>query len=245
MTIQVELPKVTYLGPIAIDDRVELPFTYSEPEHIIAYKNSTMLEYNTAYRVQGANVILLEEFGAEDKLTITRKTPLDNQAFFPQESRFDSEKVNDSLDKIQRQQQEQEEEISRCLKYPVTGGSTEGVIFPYPDPRKFIMWANDGTLTNSPITYDEMMNRCETSANNAKASELRAKEYADLSQDAWNKIRAQDIKYLTAGDYMDITYDYKLNVKANDMIQGFSKSQWDSLPDSTKASILLAVVYED
>lgn len=245
MTIQVEIPKVAYLGPIAINDSVEITFTYSEPDHVIAYKNSTLLEYNIGYKVQGSNLIMLEEIGAEDKLTIARKTPLNNEAFFPQESRFDSEKVNDNLDKIQRQQQEQEEEISRCIKYPITGGSAEGVIFPLPDPKKFIMWADDGTLTNSPITYDEMMNRCETSANNAKASELRAKEYADLSQDAWNKIRAQDIKYLTPGDYMDITYDYRLNVKADEMIQGFSKAQWEELPESTKARIFMAVIYED
>ena len=120
-------PKVQYNGPIAINDALSINFPYTNTEDVKCVANNEQLVYNRDYTVLEQTLTIKISIPQGQTITIYRSTPLDQQAEFPQNNRFNSAKLNASLDKICMQQQEQNEKITRSVKVPIdTNISFEG-----------------------------------------------------------------------------------------------------------------------
>lgn len=184
MTLPVQVVRYVYTGPYSVGATVPIPFTYMETDHVDAYKNQELLTFNVDYSVTGQNVTLNTAIGASDKLVIVRRTPLDNDAEFPQEAEFDSAKINDAIDKLTMQNQEQQEQIDRALKVPID--STTGYIvgLPSPDPMKCLKWNSTGSsLINSTYDPDSQVSNAAYWAAQAEASATRAAGYLTQIED--------------------------------------------------------------
>ena len=162
MTIKYVIPKYMVDGPKYIDDTVEIPFQYADPLDIKVLRQEELLTPGVDYEVIGQEVYLKVSVASNQKITIYRETPLDNNTEYPQEAVFDSEKINDAIDKLTMQNQEQAEAIDRAIKLAITASTTdktteitkvEGIS---PDPNKCLKWNNEGSaLGNSKYDPDE------------------------------------------------------------------------------------------
>lgn len=144
MTIPEQQTRYIYSGPYVSGDTLPIPFDYAEEMHVKVTKNDQLLRFNIDYRVQGNNVILQVVISSEDKVVVYRDTTIDNQADFPQEALFDSEKIEDALDKLTMQNQEQADAIDRCFKLATS--ATTGTQLDLPDPinNRCLKWYYDG-----------------------------------------------------------------------------------------------------
>lgn len=148
-------PRVQYNGPIEINDELAIPFPYAEKEDVACQLNEELLRYSVDYTILGQTLTIKVPAGQSDSVTIYRTTPLDQQAEFPQNNRFNSAKLNESLDKICMQQQEQSEMINRCTKVPITFMNFDGAI-PYPQANKALKINSEATgFTLSNYDPDE------------------------------------------------------------------------------------------
>ena len=156
MTISEEQTRYVYKGPYAIGDTAPIPFTYSEPEHVKALRDTTALELNVEFSVLGQNVTMLTPIASAESLVIYRETPMDNDAGFPQEGAFDSDKSNNAIDKLTRQNQEQEEAIGRALKLPIDSPVTiTDINLPIPEANKGLKWDEEGkSLINEDVAQN-------------------------------------------------------------------------------------------
>lgn len=164
MTIPVEQTRYIYKGPYSIGDTIPIPFSYSNDTDVKLYLDDSPLEINVGYGVTGQNINVLTNIGSGTKVVVQRETPLDNDAEFPQEADFDSEKINNAIDKVTRQNQEQDEILSRAIKMPVDTDKEllKGITFPSPNPNKAIQWNSSGTnLTNSVYGIDDLTNKVD------------------------------------------------------------------------------------
>ncbi len=164
MTIPVEQTRYIYIGPYSIGDTIPIPFSYSDATDVKLYLDDSPLEINVGYGVTGQNINVLTTIGSGTKVVVQRETPLDNDAEFPQEADFDSEKINNAFDKVTRQNQEQDEILSRAIKMPVDTDKDllKGITFPSPNPNKAIQWNSSGTnLTNSAYGIDDLTNKVD------------------------------------------------------------------------------------
>ena len=164
MTIPVEQTRYIYIGPYSIGDTIPIPFSYSDETDVKLYLDDSPLEINVGYGVTGQNINVLTNIGSGTKVVVQRETPLDNDAEFPQEADFDSEKINNAFDKVTRQNQEQDEILSRAIKMPVDTDKDllKGITFPSPNPNKAIQWNSSGTnLTNSTYGIDDLTNKVD------------------------------------------------------------------------------------
>lgn len=164
MTIPVEQTRYIYRGPYSIGDTIPIPFSYSDETDVKLYLDDSPLEINVGYGVTGQNINVLTTIGSGTKVVVQRETPLDNDAEFPQEAEFDSEKINNAIDKLTRQNQEQDELLARAIKMPVDTDKEllKGITFPSPNPNKAIQWNSSGTnLTNSVYGIDDLTNKVD------------------------------------------------------------------------------------
>ena len=164
MTIPVEQTRYIYKGPYSIGDTIPIPFSYSNETDVKLYLDDSPLEINVGYGVTGQNINVLTTIGSGTKVVVQRETPLDNDAEFPQEADFDSEKINNAIDKVTRQNQEQDELLDRAIKMPVDTDKEllKGITFPSPNPNKAIQWNSSGTnLTNSVYGIDDLTNKVD------------------------------------------------------------------------------------
>lgn len=164
MTIPVEQTRYIYKGPYSIGDTIPIPFSYSNETDVKLYLDDSPLEINVGYGVTGQNINVLTNIGSGTKVVVQRETPLDNDAEFPQEAEFDSDKINNAIDKVTRQNQEQDELLARAIKMPVDTDKEllKGVTFPSPNPNKAIQWNSSGTnLTNSVYGIDDLTNKVD------------------------------------------------------------------------------------
>ena len=121
MTVQENLePKKVVVGPFAADDVIPITFEYTNKEDIKVDVNGTLYTYNTDYEVLLQNVIIKTAVESAVPVTVYRDTPLDQQAEFPQNNKFNSAKLNEALDKLCMQQQEQQETIDRSMRVPIS-----------------------------------------------------------------------------------------------------------------------------
>lgn len=168
MTIPVEQTRYIYRGPYSIGDTIPIPFSYSDETDVKLYLDDSPLEINVGYGVTGQNINVLTTIGSGTRVVVQRETPLDNDAEFPQEADFDSEKINNAIDKVTRQNQEQDELLARAIKMPVDTDKEliKGITFPSPNPNKAIQWNSSGTnLTNSVYGIDDLTNKVDEALN--------------------------------------------------------------------------------
>lgn len=208
MTLPEEQSRYVYNGPYSVGNTAPIPFTYDEPEHVKALRGTIPLEINVDYSVMGQNVTMLVPIASAEKLVIYRETPLDNDAEFPQEAGFDSEKINDAIDKLTMQNQEQEEALDRALKLPLDAPTAiKNIDLPLPEANKGLKWNEDGTaLVNTKYDTDAIADMAreyaetaieqagvatQQAANAAASAELasqKAAETAALAEDAVQEI---------------------------------------------------------
>ena len=270
MTIPEQQVRYVYDGPYNIGDTAPIPFNYMEESHVKAARGETVLEFNVDYTVLGQNVTLRTNILAGEKLVIFRDTPLDNDAEFPQESAFDSAKINDSIDKLTMQNQEQEEELDRCIKFPIDSSEDlKDITFPTPDADKCIKWNEDGTkLINSKYDPDALADLILDAGGNADAaakiaveaakdaleSAERAEAAADRAEaaadraDSYSKSEINDFldmkqDKLQAGDYIRIDGNV-ISATPEDMVHTFEPGEWEALPQEQKTAIKVAFIYE-
>lgn len=160
MTIQTEIPKHILDGPYNIGDEIDLPFSYADPEDVKVLRQDTPLKYgDEGYTIVGKRVTLHVAVAANQTVTLYRETPLNNNTEYPQEAVFDSEKINDAIDKLTMQNQEQAEAIDRAIKLAINSNTNkteitkvEGIT---PEANKCLKWNSDGTaLGNSKYDPD-------------------------------------------------------------------------------------------
>lgn len=270
MTIPEQQVRYVYDGPYNIGDTAPIPFDYMEESHVKVSKGETLLEFNVDYTVLGKNVTLRTNILANEKLVVFRDTPLDNDAEFPQESSFDSAKINDSIDKLTMQNQEQEEKIDRCIKFPIDSSEDlKDVTFPIPEGNKCIKWNEDGTqLINSKYDPDALADLILDAGGNADAaakiaveaakealdSAERAEEAADRAEaaagsvDSYSKSEINSFletkqDKLQAGDYIKIEGNV-ISSTPEDMVHTFEPEEWEALPQEQKTAIKVAFIYE-
>lgn len=159
MTLPVEQTRYVYLGPFSVGDVVPIPFSYIEEEDVHLVKDGSLLTFNVDYTVLGQNVTLNTGVSSDGTLVVYRETPLDNDAEFPQEAKFPSEKIEESIDKLTMQNQEQEDTLARAVKFPMdTDSSITGTVtFPKPESGKGVKWDENGSLVNTDENIDDMV----------------------------------------------------------------------------------------
>lgn len=183
MTIPVEQTRYVYIGPFSAGGTIPIPFSYDEPEHVKMLSGNNTLEINVDYTVLGKNITMLTPVATGIRVVVFRDTPISNEAEFPQEAKFDSEKINDAIDKLTMQNQEQEDGILRAVKFPMgTDGSVlGGVTFPLPNPGKGIKWGDNGNLANTDVAIDEIIEKATEQANKAESQATIATTQAGIA----------------------------------------------------------------
>ena len=192
--IREDSPKVQYYGPFVKGQLLPLTFPYinkndvkmiidgaqailnvdyeiiTEPtvEHPVAYPNSAYLKNGLPDAKQ---------------ITIYRETPLDQQAPFPQNSKFRSERIEQALDKICMQQQEQAEQLSRCVIAPITMETFNGQL-PIPASDNVLKWNKDCTaLENYDIIGRQEEFEDKINSNFAELEEEVDNQISEFEQD--------------------------------------------------------------
>lgn len=164
-------PKVIYEGPFEKDQTLFFAFPYTDKDDIMCRAGTEDLVYNVDYEVEGQSVKLLKQI--EGKIfTVYRRTPLDQQAEFPQNQRFNSAKLNDALDKLCMQQQEQREWLGRCVTADISMEGFNGEL-PLPQGDNVLKWNSDATALEN---YDII------GENNKFKEEVRT-DFATLDQE--------------------------------------------------------------
>lgn len=146
MTVSVQQLRYVYSGPFHQADVVPIPFDFKEKEYVKAAAGTEQLEINIDYYVAGSNLIVNTEIASDNTLTIYRKTDMDQDSDYPQSSAFDSDKIEDALDKLTMQNQEQEDALGRCLQQSInTDPDAPPVTIGEIIPGRAVMWNEDGT----------------------------------------------------------------------------------------------------
>ena len=162
MTIPAELPRTgPFFKGYNPGDKEDFTFSYSDKEDVKITVGGDSLIYGVDYSIVGQQVTFNKYIGASQEVIIYRVTPLDNDSEYPQEAPFDSQKINDALDKLTRQNQEQAEELARAIKIAMSAAESdktteitkvEGIS---PEADKCLKWNSEGTsLKNSKYDPD-------------------------------------------------------------------------------------------
>lgn len=122
MTVQENITKVTVTGPLAVGDVIPIPFQYINETDIKVEVDGAAYIYNVDYEVTLQSVEIKTAVEGSVSVTVYRDTPLDQQAEFPQNNKFNSAKMNEALDKLCMVQQEQQETIDRSMRVPISVG---------------------------------------------------------------------------------------------------------------------------
>lgn len=186
MTIPAEQVRYVFQGPYSVGDIVPIPFSYLAPEHVHVLKGDTDFEVNVEYSITGQNITLNIPIASNETIAVYRMTPMDNDADFPQESKFPSEKIADAIDKLTMQNQEQAEALDRALKFSrnIDPELIEKIAFPESNPGKGIKWDEDGALANTEEDIDFIVEQATAQANIAKDSAALASQEAAIALDA-------------------------------------------------------------
>lgn len=206
MTIPNEKTREVYIGPYAVRDVAPIPFSYGEVTEVCASRGTDPLELNVEYSVQGQNVVLLVPISSGEKLVVYRNTSLDNDAEFPQEAEFDSAKINDALDKLTRQNQDQNEALGRALRLPLDAPvDLKDLRVDIPIGGRGVKWNADGTvLVNTQYDADQLLEQAQDSVEEAsRAAEIatqkaeEAEEYAASAREDAEAVEALSTEAIT------------------------------------------------
>lgn len=239
MTVREEITRYVFQGPYAIGDTIDIPFSYGEVEHVFLYKNKEALRNKLDYEVSGQRAILNISLESFDKLVVFRSTPVNNDAEFPQEAEFDSEKINDAIDKLTRQNQEQQEAIDRAVKQDIDSATGKVVGLPIADPTKCIKWSDDGlSLVNSKYDPDSIIDV-------ADGAVLDAQEAA---KDAYNALSIMNQKIETVEEELTLFVNEKVDTTVDERMGGLwvkpiYRAAYDAL--ETKDDNTLYIIRDD
>ena len=86
-----------------------------------------------------------------DTITIYRETPIDQQAVFPQNAKFSSQKITEVLDKLTMLIQELDDTLSACVRLSKEAPINFDVVLPIPTANQVLQWNSEGTKL---INYD-------------------------------------------------------------------------------------------
>ena len=164
--IENDSPKVQYTGPFIKGQLLPLTFPYIATEDVKMIIDDTPAIFNVDYEIitepndehpvaYPNSAYIKNDLPKAKQITLYRVTPLDQQAPFPQQSKFRSERVEQALDKLTMQQQEQEEQLSRCIIAPITLETFNGQL-PAPAADQALKWNTEGTeLENYDIIGEQ------------------------------------------------------------------------------------------
>lgn len=259
MTLPEEQSRYVYSGPYSVGDTAPIPFTYAEPEHVKAFRDNKELELNVEYSVMGQNITLLVPIASAEKLVVCRETPIDNNAEFPQEASFNSEKINDTIDKLTMQNQEQEEALGRALKLPIDSPiDIKDLDLPLPEANKGLKWNEEANgLVNTKYDTDaiadlateqagiatEQAAIATTKANEAAASAAlaaqKAEETAQIADEAVQQIAEEVANALSqteaVKDAAQQAIEEAKNTAIDDVNNAASTAAGDITADITEA----------
>lgn len=196
MTVPVQQIRYVYSGPIHQADIIPIPFEFKEDEFVKAAMDNTDWEINIDYAVSGSNLIVTTEVPEGSTLTVYRKTDMEQDSDYPQSAAFDSDKIEDALDKLTMQNQEQEDALGRCLQQPInsdpeSAGITIGEII----PKHATMWDETGTqLVSTEYDLEQMAADAHDATLDARAAITLAEQAVGMAQSA-------------AGDAADAAHD--------------------------------------
>ena len=164
--IENDSPKVQYTGPFIKGQLLPLTFPYIATKDVKMIIDDKPAIFNVDYEIitepndehpvaYPNSAYIKSDLPNAKQITIYRVTPLDQQAPFPQQSKFRSERVEQALDKITMQQQEQGEQLSRCIIAPITLETFNGQL-PAPAADQALKWNTEGTeLENYDIIGEQ------------------------------------------------------------------------------------------
>lgn len=161
-----------------------ITFSYIERNEVKCMINDTVLVYNTDYTVpefdptslvdNQLNLTLITVPTAGDIVTIYRETKQDQQAVFPQNAKFSSQKITEAIDKLTMICQELSEDLETCIQLPKETPIGFNTTLPTPEANQVIQWNEDGTqlinynLRSEISTIDSKANIAISTANDAK-----------------------------------------------------------------------------
>ena len=182
-------PRVQYNYTIA-QQQYPITFPYIERQYVKCMVGDELLVYNIDYQVPAFDqeslddnelyLTLLITPTVGDIITIYRETPLDQQAEFPQEAKFSSQKITEALDKLTHQQQEQQDDLATCLRLSKNIPVDFNTELPAPAANQVIQWNEDGTQL---INYDLRgeIQAIDTKADTAISTANTAESKADTA----------------------------------------------------------------
>ena len=153
--IENDSPKVQYTGPFIKGQLLPLTFPYIATEDVKMIIDDKPAIFNVDYEIitepndehpvaYPNSAYIKSDLPNAKQITLYRVTPLDQQSPFPQQSKFRSERVEKALDKLTMHQQEQEEQLSRCIIAPITLETFNGQL-PAPAADQALKWNTEGT----------------------------------------------------------------------------------------------------
>lgn len=186
MGVDTKQSRYVYQGPYSVGDIAPIPFRYIRPEHIEVYRDDKQLELNVEYTITGQNVYLQTPIAAAESLTIVRNTTRDQDSDYPQEGKFDSAEIEESLDKLTMQQQEQDDKLSRAVLLPINSDTGASLGLPVPEPNKALKWNADLTsLENTKYDIDEVLDKAVAAKDEAtRQANVASAKAADAKSSA-------------------------------------------------------------
>lgn len=160
--------------------------------------NDTVLVVNTDYTVTGVGIetggtiVLINAPVMGDVITILGETPIERvDQNFQQAGDFQSDDLNRQLNILTVQNQEQQRDIDRTFRAPVTGDGIDTEL-PAPQANFALVWnADANALTNSDTAFNDVVplaeqyrDEAQASAESASASANEASISADIAVEA-------------------------------------------------------------
>ena len=188
--IEDDSPKAQYHGPFTRGQLLPLTFSYTDKSHVKMLIDGAPAIFNVDYEIitepsdehpvaYPQSAYIKADMPDVTQITLYRETPLDQQAPFPQNGKFRSERIEQALDKLTMQQQEQEEKLSRCIIAPITMEEFNGQL-PEPAADQALKWNADGSaLENYDIIGEQ--ERIRAVAEEANANSVEAVETANVA----------------------------------------------------------------
>lgn len=255
MTIEANKSRDVYEGPYAVGESIGIPFKYLEKEYVKVATADEVLSSKNDYTVEGSNIILKREIPEGVSIVIYRQTPLDNNTSFPQEAEFDSEKINDAIDKLTMIVQEQQDALNRAVQIPniVSPDAIGEGLTPSPEAGKALKWNAQGTfLVNTEYDVDAIGEKADAAVIAAQAASKAAQETIDTVKgyEASTYTRAViDDKLankqdnISVGDHL-VKSDNLVYVDLDSIMLGMREYDWNQLTYEERRNIPLALIYE-
>lgn len=164
--IENDSPKAQYTGPFIKGQLLPLTFPYIAKTDVKMLIDGVPAQLNIDFEIitetsaehpvaYPDSAYIKNALPTAKQITLYRVTPLDQQAPFPQNSKFRSERIEQALDKLTMQQQEQEEQLARCIIAPITLETFNGQL-PEPAADQALKWNAEGTeLENYDIIGEQ------------------------------------------------------------------------------------------